>query len=379
MGYAGDGAGWVRGIVVRRPEGPVEGVVEADAVDAAVGLTEIVVRGPLYGVAAQREGDGARWRVVVGATHGRPQEARDALNSYLWFRAKDEAGSTGERRELLAAVARLETERVDELSAFGTRYRVIRVEEYAGVGPDGIEQPRPTDLDADPEPPADGGRPQEPEIDAGLLLDPAAPMTPTQAAERLMMTGLTYGGTTYSARMREEARLALETHPDVVLLPATFRGVERTGRDAGWRTSSALHATAQGARGTLDFTLTWYEPRRRRIIPWSALTKTDVRAMLAEPDGGGLTGRARRELAELVAASDRLAAGRLTEVETLGTTYRIARARRLVRWGLDGPEGPRPADPDGQAPSQMHPVMDEDGTIHFEEVDEDDAEFTAGA
>ncbi|WP_406066310.1 DUF5954 family protein [Streptomyces sp. NBC_01077] len=67
-------------------------------------------------------------------------------------------------------------------------------------------------------------------------------------------------------------------------------------------------------------------------------------------------------------------AGRLDEVEVHGTVFRIARARRLLRWGSDGPEGPRPSDINTHAPRALHPRIDEDGTIHFEEpTEEEDA------
>ncbi|MCD2469530.1 DUF5954 family protein [Streptomyces sp. MBT42] len=113
-------------VVVRVPVEPVEAAMEADAADAAASHSALAVRGPLFGVTMQdRDHEGERrWRVIVEVTHGCPQHARDALNSLFWFRAKDEAKSRQERRALLAAVARLETEHVDELTVLGTRYRV---------------------------------------------------------------------------------------------------------------------------------------------------------------------------------------------------------------------------------------------------------------
>ncbi|MFE0654577.1 DUF5954 family protein [Streptomyces sp. NPDC059534] len=108
--------------------------------------TALGVRGPLFGAASQSEDDGRRWRVVVEVTHSCPQQARDGLNSLLWFQAKAEAQSRQERRALLAAVGRLERERVDELTALETRYRVVQAEEYAALEEHGdIETPWPTD------------------------------------------------------------------------------------------------------------------------------------------------------------------------------------------------------------------------------------------
>ncbi|MFJ2937964.1 DUF5954 family protein [Streptomyces sp. NPDC087219] len=59
--------------------------------------------------------------------------------------------------------------------------------------------------------------------------------------------------------------------------------------------------------------------------------------------------------------------------EADGTVYRIARSRRLLRWGPDGPEGPRPSDISTHAPEALHPRLDENGTVHFEGVEGDPA------
>ncbi|MFE1907413.1 DUF5954 family protein [Streptomyces gardneri] len=47
-------------------------------------------------------------------------------------------------------------------------------------------------------------------------------------------------------------------------------------------------------------------------------------------------------------------AGRCDEVEAHSIVYRIARTRRLLRWGPDGPEGPRPSDISTHAPAACH-------------------------
>lgn len=354
-------------VVVRVPVEPVEAAMEADALDAAARHDALAVRGPLFGIAAQdRETDGPRrWRVVVEVTHGCPQQARDALNSLLWFRAKDDARNRQERRALLAAVARLEKECVDELTVLGTRYRVVRAEEYAAVDAHGgIETPRPTD----PEPPvpdwssnARGSR-----VDDGLVLDPDAPLTPLQAAERLALRPLAYTGARFPAPVLADAARAVETHPDVLLMPAAFLIAERSGDDP-WSPGSALHATAHDARRTLDFALTWMEPRIRGLIPHDADRTVDARHPPA-----GTTRAATTTLDAYARAADRLRAGRCNQVEAPGTVYRIARSRRLLRWGPDGPEGPRPSDISTHAPEALHPRLDEDGTVHFEAPADDE-------
>ncbi|MFJ2774742.1 DUF5954 family protein [Streptomyces sp. NPDC087300] len=349
-------------VVVRIPQEPVEAAMEADAVDA-IHTQDVVVRGPLFGVAAQDAADGPRWRVVASVRASFAQEARDSLNSLLWFRAKDDTEDRAQRRTLLAAVTRLENERVDELTVLGTRYRIVRAEEYAGTGPEGIEQPRPTD----PEPVipdwtrTSRGR----ALDADLILDPAAPLTPAQAMERLILRTMAYSGSQYPADVLHDSHRATITHPDVLLLPTTFLAVERTS--TGWKRASDLHASAHDARKTLDNRLTHWQPRLRGLIPLHAPPDTDAHSLVAA--GTATPGS---ELAAYAAASHRLRAGRINQIKVHNTLYRIARARRLLRWGPDGPEGPRPSDTDDHDPEPIHPTMDEHGTIHYADDGDDD-------
>ncbi|MFE0173261.1 DUF5954 family protein [Streptomyces sp. NPDC059002] len=357
MDHKREKPGGARPVVVRIPQEPVESAVEADAVDA-MQATKVAVRGPLFGVAAQTAEGGQRWRVVVAVTAGCPQEARDSLNSLLWFRAKDDAEDRAERRALLTAVTRLENERVDELTVLGTRYRVVRADEYTGMGPDGIEQPRPTD----PEPviPDWNHSSRDLEVDDDLVLDPATPVTPAQAAERLMLCDMAYSGAQYPDDVLRDSRQARDTHPDVLLLPTAFLIVKQTA--TGWQRDSGLHTSAHGARKTLDYSLTHWQPRRRGLIPLQAGFDVDARTLMA---AGAAT--ADSELAAYADASDRLRTGRVNQIEVQGTLYRIARVRRLLRWGDNGPEGPRPSDTNGHDPERIHPTLDEHGTVFFED------------
>ncbi|MET9536936.1 DUF5954 family protein [Streptomyces sp. NPDC006553] len=366
MSEEGAGAdGWP--VVVRVPVELVEAAMEADARDAAVRSSGLVVRGPLFGVAAQGASGGRQWRVVLEVAHGCPQRARDALNSLLWFRAKDEAMAPAERGVLLAAVDRLERECVDELTVLGTRYRVVRAEEYAAIDEHGdIETPRPTD----PEPLtpdwSPGAGADSPRVDDGLVLDPDAPLSPLQAAERLSLRSLAYSGTRFPEPVLHDSARAVESHPDVVLMPPAFLTVERSGTEP-WTPGSGLQATAHDARRTLAFALTWMEPRTRGLIPYDAEPEIDAHTVVAEN-----TSSATAELAVFADAADRLRAGRLNEVEAHGTVYRIGRARRLLRWGPDGPETPRPSYINTHAPYALHPRMDEYGTVYFDESAESD-------
>lgn len=80
---------------------------------------------------------GGGWRVLRPLSSGDAQTVRDSLLSVLWFRAKDDAEDRVQRRELLAAVARLETEKVDALTTAGVRCRVVRGDECTYRGADG--------------------------------------------------------------------------------------------------------------------------------------------------------------------------------------------------------------------------------------------------
>lgn len=313
--------------------------MEADAVDAARRVGACVVRGPLFGIAANGPGDEERWRVVVPVVDGCPQLARDGLNSKLWFEAKD-TDDRVLRRKLLAAVARLETESVNELSVAGTRYRVVRADEFMFLGGDGPETPRATD----PEPliPTWDRSTREPGVDDGLVLDPDAALTPVQAAEAHAVRGLRYRAERYPLDVRTDSESAVRTHPDVLLLPPAFCVVKRTG--TGWEPVSGPHATPHAARRSLEFALSWLWPQMHGI-----------------PDGDPRRGDYDR------AAADFRAAARANSLSFQDTTYLIVRMRRLMRWGLDGPETARPSDVNLQEPTRLHPHMDEDGKITHEE------------
>lgn len=312
--------------VVRVVVGPVEVVMEAGTLGAAVRSSALAVRGPLFGVASQGKDDGQRWRVVVEVTHGCPQQARDGLNSRFWFRAKDEADSRRERRALLAVVARLESEYVDELTVLGMRYRVVRAEEYVALDAHGdIEMPWPTDFGPLIPGWGSGAGARGPRVDGDLVLDPDAPLSPVQAAERLALRSLVYSDTRFPGPVLQDSARALESHPDVVLMPVAFLIIERSG-EKSWTPGSGLHATVHDARRTLAFALAWWEPRKRGLIPRDAERDVDARTMVAEN-----TGPLAAELAVFAEAADRLRAGRQ------------ARRGRGPRHRLQDRPGPPPA------------------------------------
>ncbi|GLW18500.1 hypothetical protein Stsp01_52430 [Streptomyces sp. NBRC 13847] len=324
--------------LVRRDD-PAEWVTEADAVRASRRYPHLMLRGPVFGLAAQDPGPSAPWRLVRSVTNGTPQEVRDGLNSLLWFRARDDTDDPAERRELLAAVALLEREPVDELTVLGGRYRVVRGEEFARVGESGPEPPRPTDPEpADPS--WEEHRRDAPVPDPGFALTPGREDGLMAGAMKLALRDLVYTGAHFPKEMRADSTRALTSHPEVVLLPVGFGVVEHDGR--GWRPRGALRASPHDARQQLFGGLT---------ESWPLLY--------------GFDDRERARYAR--AAAEFRAAGRADELRVDDELFRICRVERMVRCGPDGPEPPRPSDADHYGPTKMHPRMDEDGTVHHGE------------
>ncbi|MFE6063396.1 DUF5954 family protein [Streptomyces sp. NPDC056431] len=104
---------------------------------------------------------------------------------------------------------------------------------------------------------------------------------PLQAAERLSLRSSAYSGTRFPGPVPHDSARAVETHPDVVLMPAAFLIVERSGTEP-WTPGSGLQATAHDARRTLVFALTWMEPRTRGLIPYDAEPDIDAHTVVAE-------------------------------------------------------------------------------------------------
>ncbi|GAA5045500.1 DUF5954 family protein [Streptomyces similanensis] len=321
--------------LIRRDD-PAAWVKEADAVDASLRYPHLTLRGPVFGVAVQDPAAGPAWRLLKPVVDGMPQVARDSMHSHLWFTAKDGTDDRAERRELLAAVAVLEREPANEVTACGVRYRVVRGEEFARCDQDGgPEQPRPTD----PEPADrswDRRLRDEPSPDADFVLDPHRADGPMAYAMKQGLRDFSYKGGRCPADIRADSERALTSHPDVVLLPAAFGLVERQGED--WLPLGALTAT----------------PHQARRMLYDGMA--EVWAMLYGYDDAKKAAYAR-------AAEEYKAAQRADEFGVDGRSFRICRVERMVRTGPDGPEPARPSDVDEYGPMKMHPTMDEDGTI----------------
>lgn len=321
--------------LVRRDD-PGAWVREADAVDASLRFPHLVLRGPVFGVAVLDPAQGPLWRLLKPVVDPMPQVARDGLNSHLWFAAKDGTDDPAVRRDLLAAVALLNEEPVNEVAVCGVRYRVVRADEFARGDGEHLEPPRPTD----PEPAEPSWeREHRPVADAGFVLDPGHDDGPMAGAIRLGLRDFAYRGTRVPAEVCADSERAVRSHPEVVLLPTCFGVVER--RATGWEPSGALAANPHDARRQL------YDGMAR---VWAVLHQYDdaTRAVYAE------------------AAERFRALGRADEFSVAGRRFRLCRVDRMLRTGPDGPEPPRPSDHDEYGPVPIHPRLDEHGVIAHE-------------
>ncbi|WP_371544691.1 DUF5954 family protein [Streptomyces sp. NBC_00554] len=317
---------------------PAAWVREADAMEASRRYPHLALRGPVFGVAVRDPAAGPGWRLLKPVVDGMPQVARDGLNSHLWFTAKDDTDDPAVRRELLAAVAALERDPVDEVEACGVRYRVVRGDEFARVGDDGLEPPRPTD----PEPverPWDRQARDTPSPDVGFALDPDHADGPAAGALKLGLRDFAYTGSRFPADVRADSRRAAATHPNIILLPTGFSLAERG--EHGWRPSGALMATPHDARRM------FYDAMAEM---WARLHQFDDA----------------KQARYAKAAEEYRALGRADEFRVDDRVFRICRVERMLRTGPDGPESPRPSDVDEYGPTKIHPTMDETGALTHE-------------
>jgi hypothetical protein len=245
----------------------------------------------------------------------------------------------------------MDWERIDEMTVAGTRYRVLRADNFIRTGPAGPEPPRL----ADPDPGEPGRSHKTPDPADGFVIDPIIATGMASGILRLELLECARKEGTVPPQVRDDSRRAANTHPGGVLLPPAFTTAELV--DGDWR---PLHhetsATPQAARDALAIYL-------RVTLPWELRLGPEDRAVYA-------------------AAADQLDTERANELAAGDRHYRVVRVERLVRIGPDGPEGPRPSDPDPQPPPMVHtqqlrdqgllPDEDEDSPI---ELDEDAQRF----
>lgn len=131
---------------VHRP-GFLSGEARAQAQQAIVDHPVLIAMAPAFSVAEYLH-DG--WRSATAACET-PQRARQSLAEYLQHVIPAvEQPSEDTRTAYVHAALRLTTARLNELKVLGRRFRIVRLEKIARLGPEGPEMPRPSDFDPDP-------------------------------------------------------------------------------------------------------------------------------------------------------------------------------------------------------------------------------------
>ncbi|WP_243707503.1 DUF5954 family protein [Micromonospora sp. KC606] len=297
---------------VQRRDDPVGAVTEDDAARRAAAYPTIRIGAPLFGHAVHA--GASRWQVraVVADT---PQAARDTLAHRLRMRLDD----TDDPRlagELTAVVDALDREKLDEVVVAGRAHRIVRVDTFARFGPDGPEPPRPTDRD-----PRDADD-HDSFLDEDILVDPDAATGMGEAVLRVELMTAHYPRAQVPADVFADSVAAVTSHPVGVVLPARYAAAESVG--GSWRPYSRAVATPQLARDEIAFGLRHIEPRLLRL--------TDEQAALYHQ------------------AADELDGNPVDDLTVLGRRFRVTRIETLLRMSVDGPEGPRPSDPDPDQP-----------------------------
>jgi Family of unknown function (DUF5954) len=230
-------------------------------------------------------------------------------------------------------------EALDEMTVLGTRYRVIRTEQFIRTGPLGPESPRPSD--PDPGQPGMSGQLADPA--EGFVIDPATSTGMSAGILKAELLAAAHPAGSVPEEVRDDLTHAARNHPGGVLLPPGFTlGTLTRGR---WGSASAhVWATPQAARDGLASYL-------RLSLPARLDLSEEKRAVYS-------------------AAADVIERDRANEVTAAGHRFRVVRVERLVRIGPEGPEGPRLSDPDPEPPvMQLPPVPegDEDQPAEYSE------------
>ncbi len=290
-------------------------LARAEELQARQLFPAILPAGPVYGV-MEHVADGWQMDSMQASA---PQAARDGLG--WWFRllARTRSTEETERDEYWAASARLETERLNTLTAAGREFRIVRADQsyrYSQLA--GPEPPRPGDCDA--EPAREKYRAAE-KMTGGLLGRPQQPGSPELLGERWEFIPK---GPMVPSDVTRDAVRALTAYPEIVMLPIRFAWAEQGDRGLWW----PLRGTSRSPRGAQQSLATWFGYLRQ-----TAPAET-----------------APAELAAYQPAEARLETERVSRLTVAGQRYRIIRVQTVVRTGPDGPEPPRPSDHDPEPP-----------------------------
>lgn len=322
---------------ITAPETPVAELADSEASKARAAYPRIAFVGAVFGVAREREEGGWELHPYFGAAA--PQDARDSMGAHFrrLAQAAGRAGDQAAHQECRRAGERMDWEPIDEATVLGTRYRVVRAEQFICLGEAGPEPPRPTD----PDPGEPDQASQIPDPATGFVIDPAAPTGPSDGMLKLDLLGFLPREAVVPPEVRDDADRAMRTHPGGALLPAAFMVGEQVAGQ--WRAGPAGPSpTPQGARDALAGYL-------RVMAPWQLDLDPGQRAVYD-------------------AAAEQMATERADEITVAGRRFRIVRVERLVRIGPDGPEGSRPSDPDPQSPVKVQDQqLREQGLIRDDE------------
>jgi hypothetical protein len=312
-----------RTIRMMAPPPPEVALADADAWRARQTYPEILgAQRPVFGIARERDEGGWELQEHFGA--GAPQEARDDLAAVFRRLAREavEAGDRSAGDEFAAAAERLDWEPLNEMTVGGSRYRVVRAEQFIRFGPTGPEPPRPSDPDSAPV----GEGHELPDPVAGFVVDPYTATGMSEGILKGELLAMVWEEGSVPDRVWIDSRRAVRSHPGGVLLPAGFVMAEEI--HGNWTPSAAASSNPQAARDVLTLDLRVVAPIIQK-----------------------LSGKDRVRYAR---AADRLDARRGIELRFAGRYFRLVRVERLMRIGPDGPEGPRRSDPDPQPPVKVH-------------------------
>jgi hypothetical protein len=274
----------------------------ADTENTSAGFGRLLRLDTFFGVVAESPDNGGRQSIVRGIVHHTPQRARNSLIHHLWLAARYRPDDRAHRRRAKAGMRMLQESQANDLVVHGTRYRVVRAEGYVRLDAPGRGEP-PVDPRVSVTHPLAPRGEGSTALDYPYFLNPALLTPPGKARRR---------------------RLPDSRYRDAFFLPWRWPVVRRSGD--GWIPvgipGSTPRSAVLGSR------------------PFEDLPLAEKRLPVGHP-----VRAAYDQAVPALVAADRTYRG-----EIRGHTHVICPIRRLLHWGPDGPEPPRPSDPDVTPP-----------------------------